>query len=149
ARATIDISDVDIHDNGCGIFSRFPPGRIRLSNVTIRDNTHSGIANATSVSGEDVTVTDNGDDGIAGVRVKLERLVATGNGSTGILGGAGVWAGAPLRLVDSTVTGNNGYKQGFDLISRRPPRLDNVTCGTSGRTDAGQPMPSWSVCAND
>src|SRR5262245_28481522 len=26
AKATIDISDVDIHDNGCGIFSRFPPG---------------------------------------------------------------------------------------------------------------------------
>ena len=49
-------------------------------------------------------------------------MVATNNGGGGLpFGGAGVFAAKSLRLEDSTVTGNDGYAAGFDLISSRRP----------------------------
>jgi hypothetical protein len=150
-RATLTVSYVDLHDNACGI-SASDKGRIRASSVTASHNAGVGLQ-AASVSGQNVTASDNGGDGIAARNVRITGLLALNNGAGLPAGGAGVSARS-IRLTDATVTGNDGYGEGLDVVSQRFPRLENVTCGRSARLvpqPSGPPLPgaAWGVCASD
>ncbi len=152
-RATLTIRDVSIHDNGCGI-SANGRGTVRASNLIVSRNAGSGIE-ASGVLGENVVASDNGGDGLAARRVRIRGLVATNNGGNANLplSGAGVWAQV-MRVENATVTGNDGYGTGLDLISSTLPRLEGVTCGRSASLEpqlVGAPAPGapWGVCHND
>jgi hypothetical protein len=67
-------------------------------------------------------VTDNGPDGISTVRASLRNGTVTGNGF-------------------ATATP-------FDLVTVRPPSLENVTCGVSQVADE-PPGVTWGVCTRD
>jgi hypothetical protein len=88
-----------------------------------------------------VVASDNGASGIVGDTARVTGLVANNNGDAGIqvLGAA---------LHDATLIGNNGYGLGFDILTKRRPRVANGACGPSGIigrlvTD------TWGVCAGD
>lgn len=92
------------------------------------------------VSGERVTTTGGG-YGVAGVRVGMTELTAHGAYFNGVQADG-------VALQGSDVTGNNVGGSGADVVSRRPPRLVNTTCGTS-QVLLAPPGTSWGVCSND
>jgi len=144
------------------------PGKLRLSDLTVSQNrvgllVADVVAKTVDVSGNTqvgiqsanlraigVTANGNGEEGITsfGLRASLHDVSANGNG------GAGFVAFGRATIVDSTLLGNNGGGAGFDVLTIRPPRLRNSSCGHSaalvippeGGFDAGA---SWGVCAND
>jgi hypothetical protein len=73
-----------------------------------------------------------------------EQAEEVGGGHAGVAVGHG-------RLVDSVVTGNNGYAQGIDILTVKRPRLIATTCGKSvmALSNPGRPGAPWGVCAND
>lgn len=109
------------------------PRVIDLINVVMSDNAEIGMsARGGRVRGRDVEASRNGTAGVWAPAVKLVRLTAIGNGSRG-----GVYATLPrearLRLIDSTITGNNGLEAGFDVLSTGRVTLRNTTCGRGAR----------------
>ena len=109
------------------------PRVIELINVVMSDNAEIGMsARGGRVRGRDVETSRNGTAGVWAPAVKFARLTAIGNGSYG-----GLYANGPrgrlVRLVDSTVTGNNGLGAGFDVLSTGPVRLRNTVCGQGAR----------------
>ena len=133
---TITATQVSAYDNGgIGIGAA---GRLRLTDAEAHGNA-IGFFAGRSMSGSDVTVTNNrlnGVDSCGFGTVSLTNLVASGN----------LFAGAcadRLRLQDSDVTGNVS----FDVYSIRLPVLTNTTCGTSA--GVGSTSTTWGVCAND
>ncbi len=171
------VSDVDVHDNGAGIYSPILHVRATLTRVTANDNGAGirveelrandvtangndtyGIDASGKIKGVNVTANDNDWGGIVcGRGMKVSGLTATGNGN-GVDShtGAGiVVTGGPLHLADSTVTGNTWVDDEppipLDLITARKPKLTNTTCDHSLSIDrsAATLGPTWGVCAND
>lgn len=62
----------------------------------------------------------------------LIRLTALGNG---VGGGVSIGSGR-CRLVDSTITGNDGLGAGFDIVAARNVKLVNTTCDRGARVRA-------------
>jgi hypothetical protein len=156
-RSRLEISDVDLHDNGVAIDGH----RVTLTNVGLSANEDWGASgrhlvatNVTAVGnlGEgiagrtirciDVVASDNGRDGVRANRLNAERLTATGNGGYGV---QSIYPGR-TRLEDSTVTGNATA----DVGSQRAPVLRVTSCGTSRRlSEAGADLGTWGVCDSD
>jgi hypothetical protein len=157
--------DVVIRDSGAGIYptdvagdlARLERVRVGLRNVTLIRTGSSGVYGwkikvigvtvvdsgfglyADRVGGRDVTVTGNAENGIRATNVKLTNLVATDNGAAGV-------EALYMRLKDSTVTGNDGYGDGRDVIGlARGPLLINTTCGRSAASD----LSDYDICTND
>jgi hypothetical protein len=106
---------------------------IDLVKVVMSDNAEVGVsARGGRLRGRDVEASRNGTAGVWAPAVKFVRLTAVGNGS-----GGGLYANAfrrqTVRLVDSTITGNNGLDAGFDVLSTGPVKLRNTTCGKGAR----------------
>ena len=136
AARTITATQVSAYDNGgIGIGAA---GRLRLTDAEAHGN-QIGFFAGRSMTGNDVTVTDNSLNGVDSCgfgTVSLSNLVASGN----------LFAGAcadRLRLRDSDLTGNGN----FDVYSIHVPVLTNTICGTSA--GVGSTSTSWGVCAND
>jgi hypothetical protein len=109
------------------------PRIIDLINVVMSDNAEIGMsARGGRVRGRDVEASRNGTAGVWAPAVKFVRLTAVGNGTRG-----GVYATLPrharLRLIDSTIIGNNGLEAGFDVLSTGQVELRNTTCGRGAR----------------
>ncbi len=142
---------VDIHDHGIVGIALGQGNRVKLDldDVTLRNNAGGPIADCTGVKlkGVDVVIADNG-AGLCGDGIKLQNATITGNGIAGIFS----WK-ARVKLLDSTVTGNDAGGNGYDIVTSRRPKLVNTTCGRSAQVaplaqpDAGSP--SWAVCAGD
>jgi hypothetical protein len=126
-------------------------GTIRATNVSILDNTLSGIENTRGVQGANLTLSGNGHgadaalishgggSGITANRVRVDGFVAENNA------GCGVFAGAAV-IKNGSLSGNDGYGQGLDLVTARPPRLgEATTCGKSAQYDpvSGSPGSTW------
>jgi len=153
------LTDLDIHGNVLGV--SLNDARIVATNVTAHDNASSGISghavivtNVTvtgngllgigaggRIRGKGVVANDNATDGVFGGRVVLDDLVAQGNHNFGV-------SGAAVRLSNSTVTGNNGISEGYDLAALSRPHLLDSTCGKSQKLSAvaGE---NWGVCTDD
>jgi hypothetical protein len=129
-------SHVDAYANhGIGMGAS---GRMSITDVTASDN-GIGFFAGKAMRGANVTVTDNhlnGVDSCGFGTVVLTNLVATGNAFAGACADR-------LRLIDSTVTGNNST----DVYSIRFPILINTTCGSSAGVNSTSTP--WGVCAND
>jgi hypothetical protein len=81
--------------------------------------------------------------GILALRVRIDGLTAENNSGGGVLA-------KTTNLRNSTLTGNDGFAQGYDGLSGRRPRLVATTCGRSGRVEAPLTLVgSWGVCAGD
>lgn len=144
----VAVQNVTFDNNGCGIGGNAPI-RLNAEDVTITGSELYGIGSAKTVRGRNVTTSGNGADGLTASTVKIDGLTATGNGfgpSAGF-GGAGVWAGR-MSLANATITGNNGYDQGLDVMAAKRPRFENVICGRSALF-VDHVGPPWAVCAND
>jgi hypothetical protein len=108
-----------------------------VSDLDIHDN-GLGIAGGL-VYVSNVVVTRNRDGGIFAYRFKATNAQVIDNG------GYGIFAGRDIRLVDSTITGNDGNGQGIDLTARRRPHLIDSTCGKSLGPSGGP----FGVCTGD
>lgn len=142
-------------------------GRVRVRNVTFRHNrigvttkgaivdfsnvianeNETGIvaAGAGRLSASDVQVSNNRRAGIwvAGTRrVRLSRVTAVGNGKLG----GGLYLGTRGRgrvlIVDSTITGNDGLGQGYDVLTTlRNLRLFDSACGQGAYIRVSRTLP--------
>ena len=128
---------------------------IRGTKVMARDVTSSGnglgalgdgIVGAAGVKGRDLVVSNNSGEGISAWagNVRLRDSQVTDNALGGVLG-LGISRGA-LKVIRSTVTGNDLQPGYADLVSQQPPKVRDSTCGSS--LDAQEMVP-WGVCAND
>jgi len=124
--------------------------KLELDDVTIRDNAGSAVAdcNGLKLKATDFAVTNNG-TGICGDAIKVKRGTITGNGVAGIFS----WT-ARVKLIDSTVTGNDTADNAYDIETTKRPKLVNSSCDHSVQLPAfpGLPAPgapSWGVCTGD
>lgn len=109
------------------------PRIIELLDVDMSNNLEYGItARGGRMRGWNVIANDNGIGGVWGPVQEMVNLTATGNGSAG-----GVYAVSfghrRVLLIDSTITGNHGLDQGFDVLATLPVALRNTTCGQGAR----------------
>lgn len=152
----IGVTGVDIYNNEHGICSGSSSRvRVRLADVTIRNNTNFGISSSPgaatgpgTVVGRNIVVSDNGSFGILGRRIRLFGSLIENNTGIGVLSRVGR---ATLR--ESTVIGNDSVN-GFDVATHKRPHARASTCGRSAVISdfAGFPDPaaaSWGVCAGD
>lgn len=133
-RGWLALSNVDLQDNVIGVLTDFLHGRVTGTQVTL---TGSGI-------------------GIQARKIRLTGLTATGNyrvaqarrtilldsSISGTIDTA--LSGHAVVLDGSTVTGSGS---GIDLLTERPPRLSDSTCGVS--RNLSNPTQSWGVCVDD
>lgn len=143
---TLTATDVAI--TGGGLVAK----SVKVRDVSVDGAPEFGVHGFKRVSGEDLTVTNSGDAGVAAQRVSLDGLVATGNGANDYDGG-GVFADSCI-LRNSTVTGNvineDETLYPVDLFTSRRPRLEATTCDHSGILgDASVPTGTWNVCIFD
>jgi hypothetical protein len=124
--------------------------KLRLQDVTIRDNPGSAVANCSGlkIKASDIIVSNNA-AGLCGDGLRLDRATITDNDFAGVFS----WT-ARVRLRDSTVTGNNAGGDNFDIATHKRPRLRGTTCDRSVQLPdfpglAGPASPSWGVCTND
>jgi hypothetical protein len=79
-------------------------------------------------------VSRNRDGGIVTLasRTRLTSLTAIENGGMG-----GVWVSRPrggrVRIADSTILGNDGLGQGYDVITTGRARFVDTVCGRGAR----------------
>jgi len=119
--------------NGWGMTYK-APRLIELIDVDMSDNLTYGVsARGGRIVGRNVTANRNGLGGVWGPIEEMVNLTAIGNGVDG-----GVYA-VPFgqrrtpRLVDSTITGNDGLGRGFDVLATLRVKLRNTTCGRAAR----------------
>jgi hypothetical protein len=138
-------TDVSVtHINEYAIYAELYPfghASMRLLRVTSSDNARTGILATGRIKGTDVTAERNGSDGVYGLTVVGRRFAANDNAESGVLANS-------ARLVDSTITGNDGASAGFDLLTLVRPRLVNTTCGLSGWSISPTTQ-HWGVCSGD
>jgi len=160
-RQRLTVSDVTIHDCKWGILDDSSRrSAVVASNLSVTGCTQAGLQLA-KLRGSGITANGNGGPGLAVDRIRAENVVTNDNGAPGIFGGAARVTGlvannngdAGIRVVkaalrDATLTGNNGYGVGFDVLTKRRPRVVNVTCGKSG-VIGGVITDTWGVCAGD
>jgi hypothetical protein len=113
-------------------------GNVFVNNVIV----HGGIDAGGDVRGSGVLLMRNG---IRAENVYLSHVF--GENVPGRDGPGSIVARAKLRLVSSTVTGNEAYDGVPDLVSGRRPELIASRCGTSARYS--DPTISWNVCRDD
>lgn len=119
--------DVAVRENLEGIYIPLS-GTLVAERVVASDNAGSGIW-AQAVKGSDIQASRNGANGVsAHGRLRIRRLDATDNAGWGVVGPE-----SRSRLVDATVTGNDGAGDGFDIVSTGRMRLRRTTCGRSAR----------------
>lgn len=110
------------------------PRIIELIDVDMSDNLTYGIsARGGRIRGRNVTANRNGVGGVWGPIEEMVNLTATGNGVAG--GAYAVLFGQKRtpRLIDSTITGNDGLGRGFDVLATLRVKLRNTTCGRGAR----------------
>jgi hypothetical protein len=161
-RQRLTVSDLDIHDCTTGILDTLSPRRgvVRAANLTLTGCTAAGL-DVGKLIGSGIDASGNGGPGLATDRLRAENVVASDNGASGIFGGKARVQGlvandngdAGIRVLkaalrDATLTGNNGYGMGFDVLASRHPRAVNVTCGKSGVL-GGLATDTWGICADD
>lgn len=150
----LSIRDVTLRDSLVDLSAAFT-GKIDATNLTVTGNSLGGIQNTRLLTGSNLVVSGNGLDpeisdsgfdgaGITATRVRVDGLVAEGNG------GAGVGARA-VSLLNSSLSGNDGAGQGIDILSSGKPRLVETYCVASGHVI---PTPfelvgTWGVCSGD
>lgn len=141
----VTVNDVTVRENRGGLAAPWATKTV-LTNVVANDNLSTGIL-ATNLFGTAIEASNNGLDGILAARIRVTGLTATGNGGSGI---TPVNFLRPARLVDSTLTGNNGLGQGYDIVWVRGVRLVNTRCGKSARLRSRTYQVSGSYgCAGD
>ena len=132
AAGPVLVRNVHVHDNRCGIVSAYTH-RLALEDVSVTNNVDDGITYFSDtkhkrVSGERVTVTGNGGAGIRAPRtLSLKEATITGNG------GGGAIAGFRIGANDSALTGNG---VSGDVASFRAS-LRNTTCEHSVDLETG------------
>ena len=144
----------EITGGGCNVAARSIDGKLQkmfISDLNVHDTWGSVGGVRTRLYATDVSVagqlanpsgdTPTSQVAVAGYGVVGKNLIVTDNI------GFGISAFSKLRLKDSTVTGNNGFDVGIDLISSARPHLTDTTCGRSTTGDVG--LHSWHVCTND
>jgi len=160
-RQRLTVSDVTIHDCHFGVLDNSAqPGAVVASNLSVTGCSAAGVQ-VRKLRGTGVSATSNGGPGLAVYKLRAENAVASDNGASGIFGGAARVKGlvannngdAGVRVVkaalrDATLTGNNGYGAGFDVLTKRRPHVMNVTCGKSGVL-GGLITDTWGICAGD
>jgi hypothetical protein len=161
-RQRLTVSDLDIHDCESGILDSLSPRRsaVRASNLSVTGCTLAGLY-VGKLRGSGISASGNGGPGLAVDKLRAENVVASSNGASGIFGGKARLTGlvandngdAGIRvskaaLRDATLTGNQGYGLGFDVLAARRPRAVNVTCGKSG-VIGGLGTDTWGICAGD
>jgi hypothetical protein len=141
----------EITGGGCDVAGGAPTGKLQkmfLRDVNVHDTWGSVGGVRTRLFATNVTVTHQIDNpnafggsqvAVGGYGVVGTNLVATDNI------GFGVVAFKRLRLVDSTVTGNNGFERGLDIESNARPHLVDTVCGRS----VDEFNVPWGVCTND
>jgi len=123
AENSVLVRNVQVHDNRCGIVSVYTH-RVDLEDVSVTNNVDDGITYYSDtrhkrVSVERVTVTGNGGAGIRAPRtLSLKEATVTGNG------GGGAIAGLRVGANYSALTGNG---VSGDVATRRAS-LRNTTC---------------------
>ncbi len=109
--------------------------RIEMTSVAMNDNEFGITGRGVGFVGQDIEARRNSSVGvsIAGP-ASLTRLVATGNGEGGGLSAAPP-GGNPrrFRIIDSTITGNNGLGAGYDVLATSGVKLVNSTCDRGAR----------------
>lgn len=110
------------------------PHIIDLVDVDMSDNLMYGIsARGGRIRGRNVTANRNGLGGVFGPIEEMVNLTATGNGVAGGAYAVSFGQKRPPRLIDSTITGNDGLRRGFDLLATLRVELRNTTCGRGAR----------------
>jgi hypothetical protein len=167
------VRNVVLHDNERGILTIYDFS-LKLENVTIRDNAHEGIGSYFAnlggqigpgkgqITARDLTVTDNGGDGIRaygslklrestisgnvgdgvvsrGPRFALDTVTVTGNAGAGLLHASK----RADKIKGSTLTGNG---PDGDIAGPRAPRLRESTCEHSVNTVGGGTL---GICTGD
>jgi hypothetical protein len=124
--------------NGSGLVG----GRLIVGEVSATGG-GDGLIAFKAIKADTITVSDNSGWGVdAGRKMRGTNVIVTNNGQIGIDASAGASGhGGPIRLEDSTVTGNS-----IDLYTPRPPKLDNTTCDVSVNSKDDS---SWGICAFD
>lgn len=123
--------------------------KLHAHDLTVSDGDGVGVYAYGAGGGiENVTATGNAGDGIRARNMKMRNVAVTGNGGNGILTDK-------IKIADSTITGNGGGQfclenpsSCFDLNVYKRPKVENVTCGTSG-FGGDQGPPTWGVCSSD
>jgi hypothetical protein len=164
AGGTVSVRDLVVHDNSTAIFG---DGKVSLRDVTIRDNWIAGTAQD-GLDARGVTIENNQHGFLVEGRLLLKDVVVKANGSgfkvidggvlathaeiidngdIGIESDAGLLQHRLVRLVDSTITGNDPGEGGIDIRSSTRPMLRNTVCGRS--EPWAPPGITWGVCADD
>ena len=130
--ASLRLEALTARGNGSGLAHK-APRLIELVDVDMSDNAEYGItARGGRMRLANVTANHNGIGGVLAPVVKMAHVTAIGNGRDG-----GVFltfkSHRATRIIDSTITGNDGLGQGFDLLTTRPVRLMNTTCARGAR----------------
>jgi hypothetical protein len=164
-RARLLISDVDLHDARAGIqgsaFLAYPRDtQVRARRVAAHGHAEYGIW-VTRLTAWNVDASDNGGVGVSADKLRGISMTASNNGRSGIFGGSisvkGLVADdngdAGVRVVsaslrDATLTGNDGYGIGADLMTVRHPHVGNTMCGKS-QVIGGLGGQGWGVCSAD
>jgi hypothetical protein len=156
----LELHDLTIDSTRVGIDGPARNPFVRATNVTVSNSALYGFYIA-RVHAENVTATGS-EIGVYSATLKAVNLNASNNAAYGVYvlrsllatglvvtdnAGEGILADGRIRLVDSTVTGNDIGGEGIDIESARRPRLINTTCGRSERTTP--PFGDWDICAND
>ena len=138
----LNVKDVRLRNNEYGIHAAY--NGVKVTNVVADDNEGWGIL-VDRLRGTGIQANNNGEGGVGANKFTLVGLTASGNGREGgLIYGAG-------SLIRSTVTGNDGLGQGYDVISQKRVRLRNTVCGKSARLDKLDPTKVVGSfgCAND
>ena len=138
------VNAVTLRGNGGGLWAGF--SALSITNVVADDNTEVGVV-GDRITGSDIETNDNGDGGVLASRAVITRLTATGNGRFGGLSQIDRLRAA--KLTDSTLTGNDGFGQGYDILWNGHVRLRGTVCGKSGRVNRGAVVGTFHVCTND
>jgi hypothetical protein len=110
------------------------PRVIELLDVDMSDNLKYGItARGGRMRGRNVTANRNGKGGVWAPVQEMVNLTAIGNGSDGGVYAVSSGQKRAAHLIDSTITGNDGLGQGFDVLATVPVKLRNTTCGRGAR----------------
>jgi hypothetical protein len=138
-----------------------PDARLALRLVVLSDNVASGVANVALVKGRDLTIENNGLNGIEtsdaeGCRVLLSYATVRTNGFFGATLGPpeAPCAGGRFRASVSTLNGNGVDPDCFvttacgDIASPTAPTMDGE-CERSYVSGSGVPGENWSRCALD
>ena len=144
-------TDLQLHDNGCGIGAG-SPHEVTVRRVTIRANKGDGITGprpdgAGHIHTFDTLITGNGGIGVFAQRFRLFASTVQGNGGIGVVS---LRAFGALRT-GASVTGNDSAN-GIDLATHKKPHILDGTCGRSAMVDDSftvNPATTWHVCAGD